>query len=441
MRKLVALAALLVGMPVAHAAEVKGDVSMNAEYRLRYLFEQARTGDKDADTNENNFAQRMKFDLNFKASEKFSAFASFIHNTDFGSVAAGNNDQIPDTISETGNVNNTENVLLVNQAYAVWMMNDAWTFKVGRGGFTMADGSVMSLNDWQSTPYAFHGGLLNWEKENFRASFYGVKVELTGAGTTGNDDPETNFFGVSFDWKALPEFLKMANIGVSKINGDRTSAVARRDELRYHLVLAGDTANVDYKLNYAAHTGETEAVAAAAIDKKGSMYALEVGYSMPEMMKSRFYVGYHVDSGGNAANANQERYDSFYYEKHATSGMMDVVAWGNLTFIKAGYTLSPMDQVDVGLHYWKFSSTESDDNNVANINGSGFTFNRASNGGSTSDDVGQEIDLSVTKKYDGGFAISSYIGAFMPGAYLKDVSATDKDDTYMQVFVEGKMTF
>ena len=116
--------------------------------------------------------------------------------------------------------------------------------------------------------------------------------------------------------------------------------------------------------------------------------------------------------------------------------MMDVLGWGNLTFMKAGYTFSPMDQTEVGIHYWKFSRSENASAATAGLNGSNYVSGTTG----TSDDIGSEIDLVATKKYDGGFAINTWIGSFMPGKYLKDNNGNN-GDSHMQFFVEGKMTF
>lgn len=446
MRNLLALGTLLAFMPVAHAADKGAEFTHNAEYRVRYQHDQAwKTSDSDADTNKNSFTHRFKLDTAYKASEKFAAHLTLLHN-----AAWGNFNSTSDAgTATTDGVGDNQNMVLVNQVYGTWMINDAWSLKFGRGGATIADGSVISQNDWQAQPYAFDGVLANYEHEMFRLNLFGVKAidnpaNAGGAAYTaanGNDDAEANFYGFAMDWKSLPEFLKMANIHLLQVNKDEmgyaTAALnPSKSEMRYGVVLAGDVAGVDYKLNYAAHTGEAH-LAGVKTDLEGSMMAAEVGYSMPEMMKSRFHIAYHQDTGNKASSATKnEGYDSFYTEKHNSAGMMDVLGWGNLTFMKAGYTFSPMDQVDVGLAYWMFTRTE---NSAAATKGANANIIPAAAGASTSDELGSEIDLHATKTYDGGMSISAWIGMFMPGKYLKD--SNGKDDTYNQAFVEAKMTF
>ncbi len=433
MRNLLALAALLAWMPVAHAAvDSKSDISVEGEFRVRFQHDQAwNTANKDADTPRNASNQRFKLGINAKLNEKFSAHMVGLHSATHGGGAAGNSQsQIRDGVADV------DNMFIVQQAYGVWMVNDEFFLKFGRGTATVGDGTSISMNDWQQNPYSFDGVMFNWEKEAFRLNGFFLKIADDIAVSAGNDDPETRFSGLAYTQKSLPDFLKTAGVAVSKTDVDERAVAGpaqySRDDMRFSAYFGGDTANVDYKATYTMHQGE-EKVNGAKNDKEGSMYQVELGYSLPEMMKSRFYGRYHMDTGDKTGSDNT-KFDALYYERHASSGLLDVVGWGNLTFMNFGYTFSPMDQVEMGLHYWKFERTETTDGVTANNNG-----NMITGGASTSADIGSEIDFAVSKKYDGGFTISSWVGAFMPGTYVKD--NTGSDDTYMQFFVEGKMTF
>lgn len=434
MRKLVALLATLAFLPVAKAADSKADFSANAEFRLRYQYDQNISGQKDADTAIDDFNHRLKMDFGFKSGEKFAAKVTLIHNALWGDAGATNSAaEIPDGI---GNANN---MVLVNQAYGTWMMNDAWTLKFGRGGLNLADGSVISQNDWEAVPHSYEGLLTNWEHEMMRLNLFVVRAEDALTSANGNDDPQTTFFGGAVDVKHLPEFIKTLNVHLLQLNADERTipgpAQYGKSVMRYGLVLGGDMSGFDYKLDYAANDGKAR-VNGTKIDLKGQMYHLDLGFSMPEMMKSRVHFAYHSDTGDKSSSATKdESYDAFHYDRHGAAGLMDVFGWGNLTFINLGFTAQPMDQLEVGLHYWKFDMSEANATPTAGLNGGDFV-----NGGSasTSKALGQEIDLAATKKYDGGLAMTAWAGMFMPGTFFKDNS---QKDTYTQIFLEGKMTF
>lgn len=461
MKKFVAIAALMATMPSAFAADGKMDASVNAEYRLRYQYDgDGRKFNNDKNTPLSSVFQRVKIGGTFKSGEKLSAHVSLLHNALWGQYddLTATNASTHDTgTAYTQGITNNQNMMLVNQAYATWILNESIALKVGRGNATLGDGSIISANDWMAQPYSFDGVLAHYEQEMFRASLAYVKaidnvseklnpLSPNGGSASANAaDPEVKFYSASLDWKALPEVIKMAHLNVVKVNKDQmkfsidpnNTLIPSNDETRWNAVVAGDVVGLDYKLNYGFYSGES---VSANTETEGSMIAAELGYSLPSLLKSRVYVGYHVDSGDDSTTANKkEGYDSFYYEQHGNSGLMDVVKWGNLTFVKLGWTASPMDQVDVGVHGWMFSRTNSGEKMQRG-------FNQAKAGDSNGEltaagnqDIGKEIDLVASKKYDNGLTITSWVGYFMPGDYLK--TQYGNDDAYTQVFVEGKMTF
>ena len=130
---------------------------------------------------------------------------------------------------------------------------------------------------------------------------------------------------------------------------------------------------------------------ATETDISANMMDLEFGYSLPEMMSSRFHAGYHMDSGtpGTGATKN-ETYDGFYYDKHNNAGLMDVVGWGNLTYMRAGFTLSPMEDLTVAAEYFMFTQTEKDGDN--SVKGAVRPDVDADE-----DALGIELDLTVNK--------------------------------------------
>jgi hypothetical protein len=312
------------------------------------------------------------------------------------------------------------------------MISDELMARAGRGSFTMADGSVVSSNDWEQIQKAFDGGMLTYDHEMARVSLFGVR----GANGTAGKNSYGNFFGLSADFKSLPEWLKMANVHYVMVKRDAdtynvngtASALNQENAARYGVTLAGDTHNVDYRATYAMYTGEfTTGTTDQDID--ANMYDVEVGYSMPDMMNFRVSVGYHSDSGQDSSS-DSTRYTGFHYDTHNNAGLMDVVGWGNLTYTRVGFTLTPAEQVTVGANYYMFTATEKGDT----VEGTdGVTTVAAS---TTEDDVGDEIDVWATKHYTNNFAITARYGQFAPG----DKIGSNADDR-SQVYLEGSLTF
>ena len=327
------------------------------------------------------------------------------------------------------------------------MVDDSFSMKIGRWNHSIADGALVGNNDYQATPYAFEGILGTYSQESFTGELWLVRVaEYTGRGATptGNtdQDPERNIIGLNFDFKSLPEVLNMANVHVlysdqdTQYTSGSTLGTAGHAITRYGVALGGETAGVDYKVNYEAESGENLNGGGTTQDVSTNMYQLEVGYSMPEVMNSRFYALYHADSGTAAATTDDETYDPLFYEQHANAGLMDVVAWGNLTYISLGYTLEPMEDTMVGIHYHMFSRTEKDGSTTAGKNGSSILGGTIA----SKEKLGDEIDLEMKKKYADNFSITTRLGMFMPGEAVKNGSA-GPSDTYTQLYIQGLMTF
>lgn len=440
MRRLLAVAALVSFLPTANAQDKgKAEFSPSAEFRARYNWAQNGNG---TSRNDSNVQDRMKFGANYKANEKFSAHATVLHAATFGQDVNG--DEVGDTNKATA-----ENVLMVNEAYANWMMSDDLSFKIGRQNYQIADGSLIAVNDWEQNPTAFEGLVANWEAEFGRFQFVGFKQRELGTASASKDG-EHNLYGLNFDLKAMPNWLKMLNVHVLKDNADAVAGQATSgiksattlnglDVVRYGAVASFNFAMLDLKLNYEGTSGKVKSVAAGpgavtSVDSKGSMMQAELGAKFDAFMGSRVFVGYHKDSGSKDTTKNPgDAYDSFFYEKHENAGLMDLVNWGNLTYMTVGFTLKPGDNTDAGIMYHMFSRTEKG-------TGSGGDSSVFTGYNADKDAIGNEIDVWAQHRYDGGLSTVLRLGYFTAGDALKN-QTPKADENIMQVMVEGKLTF
>jgi hypothetical protein len=447
MRRLLALAALVAAMPVANAQDKgKSEFTPSAEYRPRYFFMNNAGGTEPNDS----FAEhRFKMGANYKANERFSAHLTLLHAADFGSATSVGSTNSAD-INAGFDPSNQENFLNVNEAYMNWMVSDDFSLRVGRMNFQIGDGSVISYNDWEQNPGAFEGVTGVWEAEfgRFTGFVFNYGEEIN---TAPASDAKHSAYGLSFDLKSMPDFMKMVNVHVIKDNADAanpstmptgssvvTSNVGQ-DTLRYGLGVGFDFGLIDLKANYEMNTGKYKpqpATATSELDAKQMMYQAELGFKLESFMGSRLYVLYHSDSGDSSTtDGDAETYDPYFYEQHGNAGLMDLFGWGNLTQMSVGWTMKPGDNTDAGLSYNMFSKTES---KGAVTNG---RFGGALGAGSgTSDKLGDEIDLWAEHRYDGGLSTLLRLGYFMPGD-VYDNSVSKQDEAIMHVAIEGKLTF
>lgn len=473
MRKALALAAFLAMAPYAQAQEsaaaatATGSHTMNAEYRLRFQYDNNVAGSKDIEPTSRDFAlQRLKLGGGFKASDQLSLNYTLLHNASWGSNnysygALGTGDGDGGTSrARLNGTNDAENMILVQEAYGTWMVSDNFMLRFGRGSFTMGDGTVIHDNDWDATPVAFEGVLATYEMEVGRLSGFAVRfAEYDDQTDATAQDPEANSVGLTWSQKVMPEFMNRMDVHVNQITKaytgptgvDTAAASFGQDILRYGISLGGDVAMFDWRAVYNAHTGDYRNINGAGTNASadGHMYEAEIGMKFEEFMNSRAYIYYHQDSGDSTAGGNDGTgnpaadgkigtYDPYFYYRHGNAGLMDIFLWGNLTDIAVGYTFQTSEVTNFGIHYHMFQKTEGNGGVNAGLWGS----NMLANGTTTDKDLGQEIDVEVTHAYANGLMMTGRLGAFMPGAALEDLAgANSRGDMYGTAFLEAKMNF
>ena len=430
MKKLIALVAALAFAPAAFAAD--SEVSHNAEYRMRYnndanaKFAQGSSGAY--------YNHRFKLGLTYRSGEKFSAHASLIHNNMWGISAPASH---PATFSTP----NAQTLMLVNQAYASWMVSDDFMIKSGRMPVEFGDGTIFAENDYESTPYAFDGLNFAYDTEFAHIDFFMLRTGETAVGTS--PDNEEDWYVFSFDIKSLPEFLKMANIHlIQYAKEDDPTEANKKASMNFGLTLGGDAGGLDYRLTYASQSGKT-GPSASEVSTSGTMMDLEVGYAVPTFMNSRFALGYHNQTGDKGDDATKSTaYQAGYYDIHANAGLMDVVSWNGTTFgststksvtdgtnsVNLGltdmwfvWTMMPMEGYNTAIQYHMFSAAEK--------------------GALSSGDLGSELDLEATKKYEGGLEMTARIGMLTPGELLKSGSFGTLSETYQKLYLQAKFNF
>lgn len=463
MRKLLAAALLLAIAPMAQAQDKgKSDFTAGGEFRVRDNWMMNEKGNKDQKpSNNNSILQRFKLGVNFKATEKLSAHATMIQAAAWGQP---DNENIGDRGNTTAGLtdNHERNFMSVQEAYGKWMISDDFYAKFGRMGFAFGDGSIMSMNDWEQQPYSFDGMTLNYEAEfgkftgfAFKYREYGLSTAI-GNGNSTISDPEHNAYGVVFDLKTKPEWLTTVNAHVIQDQGDtvwgKTQGSTVNSMGNMSITRAGFNAGaafmgmLDVKAGYervmgkvsGATAGTGDVADANKQDVESSMMQAEVGFSMPALMGSRWFVGYHQDSGTGAGETKLKTYDGYFTDLADGAGKMQLIAWGNLTYIDLGWTLKPTDTTDVGVKFYMYSKTNSDDYVRANVNGGGLFGAGSTKVGEKA--IGNEVNVWAEHHYDRNFSILANLGYFMPGSSMKD-DTINKKDAISQLLVQARMMF
>ncbi len=404
-------------------AQEGADIKWNAEMRFRFTNTENEGFAKSA--NDNETKQRTKIGATMTKGEDLTATVTLLQAATWGN---GGGDNTSGNFTAPG----ADSSVYVYEAFAFWKAMDNFALKIGRGALDLADGSVVAKNDWEQTPYAFEGAYGAYFTEWANIGVFGVKgmndSDLDSDGDAVLDTADVNFYGLSVDVKNLPEWLKMVNVHALQSKATGISGAVSDEKLRLGVTVKGDSSAVDYRLSYAMYDGER--TVSAPGDHKASMLDAEVGFTMADVMNMRIHALYHMDSGDDsAATGDIESYDPFFYEKHTNAGLMDLIGWGNSTYIKVGVALEPMEMTKVGVDYYMFTKSEENDS-VYDNNHEAITAVGASSG----EDVGTEIDVWATKMLSNGAELNARIGIFTAddalGADAEDITQASLGATF-----------
>lgn len=438
----------------AQAAKV--DYQFNTEFRVRGQYNHYPYGTRyPADTD--SLEHRLKLGGSAKISERFGFHGTLLNNSTWGTE----DQNIPGSAVKTGNsrydqhngIGNTDNLIMVQEAYGTWILNESMSMRFGRSAIFFGDQLVMGQNDYLRTPSSFDGAVLNYEMDAVRFMLWGARLanytRAPGASGANEPNPQANSIGLSVDAKKLPPFLKMANLHVIR-NTKATTPAGGIDKdrfgengYRYGLSLGGDVKAFDYRASYAGISTNyyDQAVVNGPLTKYDGnawMLDLEAGFRLA-VMDSRAYIRYHTDSGdGSTSVVKASTYNPYFYEQHGNAGQMDMLRWGNLTYYSIGFSMKPMDQLTVGIEGYMFKKTQQQDNVYTGFNGADWLPASQAAFVKNSSNIGNEIDLYAEKAYDGGFSVLGRVGYFMAGDFLKDNA---KPEAVTQVFLQGKMNF
>lgn len=433
--------ALLVGALAVSAsahAQDAAEFKNSGEFRVRYDNYLNKTA-TDNSQGEAETTARLKWNLGVRKGENIQVFASLIHNSTFGTGDSRNPSGGGTTNADLNSVGD-ENALVVSRAWGWWKASDMVALKVGRFGIEIADGAVFAEDDYFAFPNT-HEGLNAAFDTGFAAiNLYAVKVAELAQGAN-NSDPETNRYILSFDLKNMPEAIKMANVHVVQTNKDSTDdAAAAGSELgaanwqHIGLTVGGDAMNILYKGTAAFQMGTFSKTTAQDTKLSANMFDLMVGYQMPETMNMKFTLNYHQDSGDSSADDKVETYQKLSYDSHNYAGLMDVVDWGNLTYIALGFGMMPAEDIEVGLGYYMFTATKDAASDY------GPAWNGAVSEKLDDKNIGSELDVYANKSYANDIKVGARFGMFMPGARLKD-AAVKQDKNMMEAMLQASIGF
>ena len=447
--------ALLAASTSALAAD-DTEFKNSGEFRMRYINNFNATG-QDASGQNADTTGRFKLNIGARKGENLQAYLSVLHVSEFGAQNTENGDYSTVSTSSSSNTAAANNLLIVNRAWGLWKATDTLSFRVGRFGINIADGLVFSDNEWENVPVAHEGLEAAFDTDYAKLSVFFIKTnELNSAplnqSGAPNSDPERNFYLLTADVKNLPDVIKTANIHVLAITRDRTDDGQNPPVKTYGaqtwqhagITLGGDIHGFIYKATGAYQQGSFSK--SPTLDQKinAYMYDVLIGWQKEENATFKITAGFHVDTGNDSsflstAADKTQRYQTLYYQKHDTAGLMDLVRWGNLTEWNVEATYIPSEDFEAGIRYSMFTQTQAGDPNGVSL-GDRYSSITTSTVALGERNIGSEVDLFGTKSYEGGFHIGIDLGGFMPGDYFKS-GTINRSRAILQGIFQGSFEF
>ena len=403
--------------------------------RVRYdLLDKATGGAFVNNETEKEATHRAQFDFKIYKGEYIETFFRLINSAEWGGTVGDTNGGQKDGFA-------SNNGFLVNQAWALWKIDDSIGVRFGRAPLDLGLGYTYGLNDWFNVPYSFDLFDFMFDWDSVELSLIAAKVQelTTVADQTTSPDPEENHIIVNLDINNLIDTLSVFNFSLVQVNRDVGSSNAglsvldglNMQRLALEAEITGKKLFGSAFISYV--TGDQKVAPLNQVNGVENLslnqvaFDFKAGYRFPESNNLRLWAGFHADSGdSDPTDTNSQTYDSFYYNVYGQSGLMDLIRWGNLSFYRFGLDVELFDGITVGSEWLEFSKSEEPD---------GIQFGRAGRflnaqieeGNLTlgaGKDIGSELDIWADVDFQSGMNLRGTFSAFFPGGVFGSAIAS-----------------
>ena len=315
---------------------------------------------------------------------------------------------------------------------------DSVTLRVGRQELLYGKQRLVSPLPWAN---AYRGPfdaaklmfeVADWDVEGFYGRFAPVQKYQFNDWQPGRD-----FWGVHASGQLGSEENPInAQVYYFGLDNDNTVTFngTSGDELRHTVGarLFGKIADsgFDYDVEGAYQFGDV-----GSADISAWMFSARAGYGFADTTWSpKLWVAFDYASGDDTAgDGDVGTFNPLFPLGHAYFGYIDIIGRQNIMDLSTGISVKPHEKVTVKLDGHLFWRAEEAD---AVYNAGGGVLRAA--GGSTSDEVGQEIDLTVVYKASHHLTLQGGYSYFFSGDFIEDTGSSE-DITF--IYAQAKYTF
>ena len=156
-------------------------------------------------------------------------------------------------------------------------------------------------------------------------------------------------------------------------------------------------------------------------DVSAYFFAGQLGFKPKDVMWSpRFFIGFDYASGDESAGGDVETFNQLFPLGHAYLGFIDIIGRQNVVDASLGVRFKPHEKVTLGIDgHFLYRAEDSD----ALYNAGGGVVRGA--GGSTSNEIGAELDLTASWVINRHVTFSAGYSMFFAGDFIEDTGASE----------------
>ena len=407
--------------------------------RMRYWwYDNGSAGALPNDEDTSEVTHRLQLDLRLDKGEYFQTY--------FRAINAG----------LWGDNSDERNQFLLQQAWGQWHVTDFLNLKFGRIAFETGRGLSFGANEWEDVPTYYDGFATLFDWDVMELSLYALKQkELDKAPNSVASDPEEIHYMVDVNFKELSDMISMADLSFVQVMSDvgqipGTTLLTQKQRVQrfgFDVVVTGVYFEIGNTLHYI--TGSQDAgTGAGEVKVKQIMLDGEFKFIYPDWNQFQLWAGYHYDTGDdNGADDTNTQYEPLNYNLHNNAGRLDFFKFGNLSYLRSGFSFNFGTDYFVGSEFFVFQKTDTAGQNYLERGVAKSQFDSKTLNFGANKDLGQELDVWFGKKYPSGVNMELCFTMLMPGkamdtAYIVASNTLQPmDDTIYNLYFQLGMFF
>jgi len=353
------------------------------------------------------------------------------------------------------------------------------SLKIGRQALVYGDQRLIGAFGWNNNGRSFDAIKANFSNSTVSVDVFDSKIgEMTTgfgtncpAGVCGGDGDQ-DFYGINATIKAIPNNTLEAYVYYWRDASGTTAfgqAVAG-GKIGANLIAAGSKTTkasnlytygirgkghfraLDYGLELPFQSGNIDTIAGTttkSYDIKSFALSAKAGYTLPISMKTRIGVEYDTSQGDDdgGADARIETFFNLFPTNHGHYGIMDQQGLRNVDAWSVDVKSQVTSKLNLYAAFWSFKLNQQQDNwyGAAQWNNTpgGLRATKGANGSAgtnTESDLGTELDLVATYKYNSALTAQLGLARYFTGKYLEQKTqvnaagnVNDMDFAYLQL--------